>query len=596
MDEKWVINGAQADFSGLAARFNLPPLVIKLMANRGIKEEDIEGYLYGNIDDLSDAYLMKDAGRAAEMLKAAADADERIAVVTDYDCDGIFAGMILYTGLKKIGAKPELFTPDRIKEGYGINRRIIDEAYAGGIRFIITCDNGIAAAEEIGYAKKLGMKVIITDHHEIPYITGDNNKRSYILPPADAVCNPKQKDCAYPFKELCGAGVCYRLMCILYQMLGISSKETDILLQYAAVATVADVMELKGENRIIVKEGLKLLSRTDNAGLWAIKEVNEINGKEITPYHIGFIIGPCFNAAGRLKTVKPAFELLMCEDKKQALSLASEIRALNDQRKEMTEKGAQLAAETAESPQYADKDVLVIYAEGCHESIIGIVAGRIKEKYNKPVIIFTETENGIYKGSGRSIPAYNMYEELAKCSELFIKFGGHKMAAGMSLPKENFEKLAKMLNDNSALTADDFIPVVDIDAEVYLRHVSISVIESFAVLMPYGEGNTEPLFFGRKFDVRRARIIGKNKNVLRINVADAENTSCDVMMFNDIDDFLNDVENVYGRQEKEKMLRGAENDVRAAFVFNARINEYNGLRSVQLNIRSYKIIPKNADR
>lgn len=590
MNEKWVIDNTQADFSGLSARFNLPPLVIKLIVNRGIREEDIEEYLYGNIDDLSDAHLMKDIDKAAEILMDAAVSGDKIAVVTDYDCDGIFAGMILYTGLLKLGAEPELFTPDRVKEGYGIHKRIIDEAYSMGIKLLITCDNGIAALEEIAYAKKLGMTVVVTDHHEVPFESDGMGEKIYMLPPADAICNPKQEECRYPFKGLCGAGVCYRLMCVMYENAGIPFGQTEILLQYAAIATVADVMELKGENRIIVRKGLELLSHTDNPGLWAIKEANDINGRDITPYHIGFIIGPCFNAVGRLKTVEQAFELLKQEDKNRAYRLALKIRELNDYRKNMTEKGAECASAIAENTKYRDNDVLVIYLDGCHESIIGIVAGRIKEKYNKPVIIFTGAEDGTYKGSGRSIPAYNMYAELNKCRNLFTRFGGHKMAAGMSLPKENFEELRKFLNDNSPLTQQDFIPVINIDAQVYLRHVSIPVIESFSVLMPFGEGNREPLFYGRNFKIKRAQIIGKNSNVLRMSVSDIEDTTCTAMMFDNIEDFLEDVKNAYGSEEQEKMLRGAANNVHAEFVFNAKINEYNGLRSVQLIIKNYKII------
>lgn len=590
MKEIWNINRTQADFAKLAARYNLPPLIIKLIVNRSIKEDEIEEYLHGNMDDLSDAHLMKDADKAAHILKEAADRGEEIAVVTDYDCDGIFSGMILYTGLKRIGAKPVLFTPDRIKEGYGIHRRIVEEAYNMGIRLLITCDNGISALEEIKYAKELGMTVIITDHHEVPFEYDENEKRTYIIPPADAVCNPKQEDCTYPFKGLCGAGVTYVLMGILYEMCAVSAKEKDILLQYAAIATVADVMELKGENRIIVKEGLGLLTCTDNPGLAAIKEVNDINGRDITPYHVGFIIGPCFNATGRLGSIRMAFDLLMCEDRKTALKMAAEVKNLNDMRKEMTERGALLAAQIAETPRYKDKDVLVIYLADCHESIIGIVAGRIKERYNKPVIIFTDSEDGLYKGSGRSIPAYNMYDELTKCKELFTKYGGHAMAAGMSVPKENFETLERMLNENSHLVKEDFIPVIDVDAQVHIRHVSIPVIESFSVLMPFGEGNREPLFFGSRFGIRRARIIGKNSNVIKMTITDPENTSCDALMFNNIDDFIKDAETIYGKEQTERMFRGVENNICAAFTFNAKINEYNGLRSVQLNIKNYKIV------
>lgn len=590
MIEKWVIDRTQAEFARLSSKYNLSSLIIKLIVNRGVAEEDIEQYLYGNMSNLSDAHLMKDIDKAADILIKAAHDRADVGIVTDYDCDGIFAGMILYTGLKKIGLEPVLYTPDRVKEGYGIHRRIIDEAYEEDIRLLITCDNGIAAKEEIAYAKELGMTVIITDHHEIPFKIDSNGKRVYMLPFADAICNPKQEDCNYPFKGLCGAGVCYRLMDILYEECHIPESEKEILLQYAAIATVADVMELKGENRIIVREGLKLLSDTDNPALAAVKEVNEINNRSITPYHIGFIIGPCFNAVGRLGTVDTAFRLLMEEDKKNAFERALRIKELNDYRKEMTEEGVLRAAEIAGTLEYADEDVLVIYLEDCHESIIGIIAGRIKERFNKPVIVFTESADGTYKGSGRSISAYNMYEELAKCSRLFTKFGGHAMAAGMSLKKENFEILRRELNENSSLTADDFIPVVNIDAEVLLRHISIPIIESFDVLAPFGEGNPKPLFVGRRFNIRRAQIIGKNRNVLRMAVADAENTVYTAVMFNDISEFLNDVGKKYGIGQKDRMMRGTANDVYAAFTFNAEIDEYNGLRNIKLVIRGYKFL------
>ncbi|MDE6635365.1 MAG: DHH family phosphoesterase, partial [Lachnospiraceae bacterium] len=407
MNEQWILHTKQADFSGLSAKYNIPPLLVKLMVNRGVAEDEFGAYLDGGLKDMHDAASMKDLVKAADMLTEFSGRGEYIAIVSDYDCDGIFSGMILYTGLKRIGANPVIYTPDRVAEGYGINRRIIDEIYNRGINYIITCDNGIAAYEEIEYAKNLGMKVIITDHHEVPYIENEG-VRSYRIPPADAVCNPKQEDCAYPYKGLCGGGVAYKLIEYIYSNKGIDMSENNILLEYAAIATVADIMELTGENRIIVKEGLKLISNSGSAGIRAIKTVNGLDDRIIVTYHIGFDIGPCFNAAGRIETAKTAFDLLMCEDGDEAVNLAYRLKELNDERKSMTEDAAEQGLAIASSPEYADDRVIVMILKDCHESIAGIVAGRIKDRLCKPVLVFTEVEGGLCKGSGRSIQSYNM--------------------------------------------------------------------------------------------------------------------------------------------------------------------------------------------
>lgn len=587
MKENWMIYNRQADFSGLAKRFNVSPLIIKLMVNRGIDENEMQSFLYGKMDNLANPYLMKDLKTACEILLHAANSSERVAIVTDYDCDGIFSGMILYTVLKRIGANPGLFTPDRTKEGYGINRRIIDEAYNKGFNYIITCDNGIAAAEEIDYAKELGLTVIITDHHEIPFIDLGEEKE-YIIPRADAVCNPKQPDCGYPFKELCGAGVAYRLACVLYDTCRIPKNEYEVLIIYAGMATVADIMPLKGENRIIVREGLRLLSKTNNVGLYAMKDANNLIGSEITPYHIGFVLGPCFNAAGRLGKVSTAFELLLTDDKMEAADKAGMLKALNEDRKMMTETGTKSALELALSEEYKENKVLVLYLENCHESIAGIIAGRVKETVYKPTIIFTDAEDKAYlKGSGRSVEAYDMFDQLSKVKSLFVKMGGHKAAAGMTIKREDFAKLSMLLNVNTTLTERELTPVVRIDAEVLLRHISINVCEQLSRLEPYGNANNEPLFAGRHFNIVRAKIIGRNQNVLKMVIADAEGNRADAIYFGDIDGFMQFIENVYGADEKEKMMKGAPNNTDVAFTFNARINEYNGMKSVQLIIKNY---------
>lgn len=589
MNEQWILHTKQADFSGLSAKYNIPPLLVKLMVNRGVAEDEFGVYLGGSLKDMHDAACMKDLVKAADMLTEISGRGEYIAIVSDYDCDGIFSGMILYTGLKRIGANPVIYTPDRVAEGYGINRRIIDEIYNRGINYIITCDNGIAAYEEIEYAKNLGMKVIITDHHEVPYIENEG-VRSYRIPPADAVCNPKQEDCAYPYKGLCGGGVAYKLIEYIYSNKGINVSEKNILLEYAAIATVADIMELTGENRIIVKEGLKLISNSGSAGIRAIKTVNGLDGRIIGTYHIGFVIGPCFNAAGRIETAKTAFDLLMCEDGDEAVNLAYRLKELNDERKSMTEDAAEQGLAIASSPEYATDKVIVMILKDCHESIAGIVAGRIKDRLCKPVIVFTEVEGGLCKGSGRSIQNYNMYEELSNHKELYERYGGHAMAAGITLKKENVPILRAKLNESCTLTEKDFVSKIYIDAEVLFRHMTEDIIKSLGMLEPCGNGNKKPLFVIRHAGVRSAKIFGKNSNVLKLTIVDGEGNVTYAVGFNIVDEFLEMIEREYGSGQKEKMLLGRENNVDVSLTFYPEINEYNGRGSIQLVIQNFKVI------
>ena len=583
MKEEWMIKNKQADFAGLAAGYNVPPLLIKLIINRGIEEENIGVYLRGTLKELHDPALMKDLVKAADMLMELADRGEQIAIVSDYDCDGIFSGMILYTGLKKIGANPVVYTPDRVSEGYGINKRIIDEIYNRGINYIITCDNGIAAYDEIGYAKELGMKVIITDHHEIQ---GD-------IPKADAVCNPKQEECAYPFKGLCGGGVAYKLMTYIYERENVLKDDKNagnILLEYAAIATIADMMELKDENRIIVKEGLKLLNNSSSVGLNAIKTVNGLEGKNISTYHIGFVIGPCFNAAGRIETAATAYDLLMCENEQEAHTLAFKLKELNEERKQMTEDATESALLLLDNTEYENDRVIVLTLKECHESIVGIVAGRIKEKICKPVIVFSEVENGLVKGSGRSIAAYNMFEELLKLSDLFERFGGHAMAAGITMKQENVELLRQGLNEQCMLTEKDFVSKVSIDAEVIFRHMNEEVIRNLFLLEPCGLGNVKPLFVVRHANIRAARILGKNQNVLRLTLVDGEGNVIDGILFNQVDEFINMIEEKYGAEQKDYMLRGRNNNIDVSLTFYPEINEYNGRRTIQLVVQNFRVI------
>lgn len=589
MNEQWILVNKQADFARLAEKFGVPSLLIKLMINRGICEEGMKDYLDGGLELLCDPMLMKDIDKAVNIISGTIERNDEIAIVTDYDCDGVFSGMVLYTGFKRAGALPKLYTPDRIAEGYGINRRIIDEIYNSGINYIITCDNGIAAKDEISYAKSLGMVVIVTDHHEVPF-EENNGVRKYILPDADAVCNPKQEDCKYTFKGLCGAGVAYKLIEVLYRKYNIDDSEKKLLLAYTSIATVADIMELQGENRIIVKEGLKLLSYTENIGLKAIKKVNSLDGKFISTYHIGFVIGPCFNAAGRLGTARLAFDLLKSDNEDIAMKLAQKLKDLNDERKSMTEEGAYKGMLIAKGEEYSKDKVVVLMLEDCHESLAGIIAGRIKDHFNKPTIVFTDTGNGKCKGSGRSIPAYHMYDELSKCKDLFERFGGHAMAAGITMSICNFEELRKRLNINTKLTEKDFVSVVRIDAELVFHHITEEVISSLGKLEPFGNGNTKPVFCGRHFAVNRAWIIGKNKNVLKMVLKDAEGNVSNAVCFRDIDGMLAMIKDEYGEEQMQNMLRGAGNNVDIALTFYPEINEYNGLKSVQLIVQNYSII------
>lgn len=438
MREKWIVETKKGDFNGLSAKLKISPLAVRCLMNRGVEsEQEMREFLYGTLDDLHDPFLMKGMDEAVREIVKAKEQGRKVAIASDFDCDGIFSAYILWKGFQKIGLDSEIFTPDRVKEGYGLNRRIVDEALAGGRDFLVTCDNGIAANEEVDYAKKLGMTVIVTDHHEV----------QEQMPNADAILDPKRDDETYPFRGLCGAGVAFKLICALYDAQQVPAEAKDELLEYAGIATVADVMELQGENRILVKYGLKALSHTKNIGLRALLKVQELEDKQITAGHIGFILGPCFNAAGRIATVAESFSLLMEEDEEKALEKAERLKEINESRKQMTEDGAEEAYLKLEEKEAKNKlpKVLIVLLPDTHESLVGIIAGRVKERYNRPTIVFTETEDGLVKGSGRSIEVYDMFHELMACKDLMERFGGHKMAAGMTLHEKDLPELEKRL-------------------------------------------------------------------------------------------------------------------------------------------------------
>ena len=587
MRERWRVYGKKADFNRIAQTFHISPVTARIIRNRDVDGEDaIRRYLYGTVEDLYDPRRMKDMGKAADLVEEAVRNGVKIAISSDFDVDGIFSGMILLEGILRIGGEASVYTPDRVKEGYGLNDRIVEEAHSEGYGMILTCDNGIAAAEPILRAKELGMTVVVTDHHEVPYTLEESGERRYHLPAADAVVDHKQEDCPYPFKKLCGAGVTYKLIQILYERFGVEREELYRLLEYAAIATVADVMDLEGENRIIVREGLRRLGATKNLGLQALMEVNGMDPKHLTAYHIGFIIGPCFNAAGRLETVKMAFDLLKAKTREEATARAETLKELNDSRKNMTQKGVEQAVEVIEQSPWKQDKILLVRLHGCHESLVGIIAGRIREKYYKPVFVFTDAEEGI-KGSGRSIEGYHMFDGLMQCQDLLERFGGHAMAAGLSLKEENLEPLRKRLNDACTLTQEELTPLVQIDVPMPLSYITEELIEEFKLLEPFGKGNTKPIFAQQHFQIAKGSIIGKNKNVMKFQVIGQDNTAMEALYFGDLDDLIQLIKTEYGEEQFERMMEGRRNDVDLAFTYYPSVNEFRGRRSLQIVIQNY---------
>lgn len=571
MRERWVeaprIEGNQE----MAQRLGVSPLAVRMIRNRaGMSEEAVRDYLFGGMDSLADPLLMKGMRETIALLREKRDVGASIRIIGDYDIDGVNATHILLTGLRRIGAKVDTVIPDRMRDGYGVNENLIREASLAGVDTIVTCDNGIAAAQEIAFAKSLGMTVVVTDHHEIPYREVDG-ERMPLLPPADVIVNPKQADCGYPFKCLCGAAVAWRLVQALYETEGIPKEETLELAEFAAVATVGDIMELSGENRILVRYGLKRLEQTANPGYRALIRVNGLERKRLTAYHIGFVIGPCINASGRLDTAKRALELLGAADLKDALELAGDLKALNDSRKALTVKGTEEAVRQIEGTALKEDRVLVVYLPECHESLAGIIAGRIRERYYRPCFVLTDGEEGV-KGSGRSIEGYHMFEEMTKARELFTRYGGHPMAAGLSMEPDKVEELRIRLNENCTLTDEDLVPRVSYDAVLPIQYAGEPLIEELALLEPFGKGNEKPLFAAGNLLVKSARIIGKNANVLKLVLEDGKGTRMEAISFGDV-------------EEELEYIEGKE---RISILYYPEMNEYMGRRTVQLVVTSYR--------
>ena len=585
--ENWVLLRKGADFQHISEKFHISPRVASLIRNRDVIGDDaIEKYLNGTIADLYDGMLMKDMDKAVAVLGEKIKENVKIRIIGDYDIDGIQSTYILLEGFRMLGADVDSDIPDRMKDGYGLNRNLIDRALEADVDTIVTCDNGIAAAEEIAYAKSMGMTVVVTDHHEVPY-TEIGGERRYILPEADAVVDPKQEDCTYPFKGLCGAAVAYKLVEALMEAMGKDAEDADYLMENVAIATIGDVMDLVDENRIFVKQGLDMLKRTENLGLKALMGCTGVNVDKLSPYHIGFVIGPCMNASGRLDTAKRALELLEAKKVAEADLLAGDLKALNDSRKDMTAQAVEEAFIQVENSELKDADVLVVYLPECHESLAGIVAGRIREKYYRPVFVLTKGAEGL-KGSGRSIETWHMYEGLNRVKHLLSKFGGHKMAAGLSMPEENLEQFRKEINEKSGITPEDLNEKIAIDMQLPFECVNEKFIGELAVLEPFGKGNARPVFAERQVQVESARILGKNKNVLKLQVKDLHGTRMDAMYFGDVNTFVEYVREKFGDIACECLLRGHGHGIVMAFTYYPDINEYQGVRTPQIVIQNYK--------
>lgn len=570
--EKWVVAAKKADFQGISNRFGVDPVIARLIRNREqITDEEIDVYLHGKLRNLHSWKELKGIDELLNILIQKIQQKKKIRIIGDYDIDGVCSTYILFQGLKKANALADVDIPDRMKDGYGISKELIERAYEKEIDTIITCDNGISAIEQIAYAKEKNMTVLVTDHHEIPYEEKEDGSIERFLPNADAIVNPKQEGCTYPFKEICGAMVAFKVVWGLFEKRNIPLSEIEELIPIAAIATVGDVMDLVDENRILVKEGLKRIQNTNNEGLKALIRVNNLENREITAYHIGFVLGPCINASGRLSTAKRALELLLSKDTKEASVLAEDLKKLNDSRKDMTVKGVERAVEIIENTELKNDRVLVVYLPECHESLAGIIAGRIRERYTKPVFVLTKGEEGV-KGSGRSIEAYHMFQEMVKCRELLTKFGGHPMAAGLSMEEENIEKFRRKLNENCTLTEEDMVEKIVIDVPMPMSYVTIPLIRQLGQLEPFGKGNTKPIFAQKDIRFSNCKVFGKNRNVVKMKAQDGFGFGAECIWFGDGDEFL--------ERLKEKDVW----DV----IYYPSVNSFQGRESIEMIIQNIR--------
>ena len=569
--EKWVMAAKKADFNQIGQQFHIDPVIARLIRNRDvIGDEKIREYLLGTVNELPSPWLMKDMKKAVDILEKKIQQKVKIRIIGDYDIDGVMSTYILLESLRGLGCDVDMMIPNRITDGYGINEHLIEQAWQEGRDTIITCDNGIAAVTQIRKAKDLGMTVIVTDHHEVPFEDLEGERKE-ILPPADAIVNPKQKACSYPFAGLCGAVVAMKVMEALYEKMAPEVDLVDKMLPFAGIATIGDVMDLQDENRILVKEGLQRLHHTTNLGLQELIRVNNLEPENISPYHIGFILGPCLNASGRLDTAKRALQLLLADSREEAAVLAGDLKNLNESRKEMTAQGLEKAIEQVESTSMMEDTVLVVFLPECHESLAGIIAGRLRERYHKPSFVLTRGEEGV-KGSGRSIESYSMYEKLCECKEYLTKFGGHPMAAGLSLEEENVERFRRKLNEQSGLTEEDLVEKVTIDVPMPIHYIRKDLVQELSLLEPFGKGNEKPLFAQKNLWISQMRVFGKNRNVVKMRLTDENGYPMDGVYFGNGDEFAEE-----GRGKRK-----------ISIVYYPDINMYQGRESLQVIIRHYQ--------
>ena len=585
--QKWLVINKKADFKAIGEKYNIDQVTARIIRNRDVVEnEDIRCYLYGGLKDLHNPHLLLDGDKLVQILVEKIREKKHIRIIGDYDIDGVMSTFILKTALDRCGAVSSIQIPDRIHDGYGLNMKLIEKAQEDGVDTILTCDNGIAAIEEIAHAKELGMTVLVTDHHEIPFEERDG-ERVYKRSAADAIVNPHQKDCTYPYKNLCGAAVAWKVVCLLYERMGIAPEVAEELLENVAFATIGDIMSLTGENRILVKEGIKRIHRTTNVGMRALIAQCGLEREQIDAFHFGFVLGPCINASGRLDTAKRALELFFQTDEGQAAMIANELVVLNDERKELTKLGVEEAIRFYEEHDCQKDKVLVIYLPEVHESVAGIIAGRIREKYYKPVFILTKGEEGA-KGSGRSIEEYSMYEEMCKCQELFTKFGGHPMAAGVSLPIENIDVFRERINALSTLTEDDMTPKVRIDVPMPMDYVTMDLIREFGILAPFGKDNTKPVFADKGVSVKRLAIMGKNRNVLKLSMVTAAGMSATGIYFGDVEAFLDYIGEKFGKSQLDAAMHGNSNNIQLSIVYFPKINTFRGAEELQFEIQLFQ--------
>ncbi len=590
---KWMVSAKKADFNGIAKRFGIDPVIARILRNRDlVTEEEIDRFLHGTPEDMHSPYLLKDVEKAADIIRNKIAEQKKIRIIGDYDIDGVCSTYILMTGLQTCGAVADAVIPHRVLDGYGLNDKLIRDAYEAGIDTILTCDNGIAAATQITYAKSLGMTVIVTDHHEVPYEVQPDGSRKECLPDADAVVDPKQQDCAYPFDGICGAVVAYKLVQVLLDRMQNGREEAQQILQellaFAAFATIGDVMELVDENRIIVKYGLPLIAHSGNYGLQALITVNGLQDKPLSVYHIGFVLGPCLNATGRLDTAARALQMFLTRDKAEAVTIAGELKELNDSRKGMTLQGTEQAIELIEQTALKEDKVLVIYLPECHESLAGIIAGRIRECYQKPVFVLTKAEDGV-KGSGRSIDAYHMYDKMSECKELYTKYGGHKLAAGVSMPEENVEKFRRYLNEHCDLSAEDFEEKILIDVPMPMSYVTTDFVKQLSVLEPFGNGNPKPVFAQKNLHICKGRILGKNGNVGKYLVKDETGRQYDMIYFGNLDKWHDFLEEHFGQEEQDRLYQAGSDVIQISVIYYPDINVYQGRESLQMVMKDYCI-------